>query len=106
MREIKKYNLRASRRPEVHPLLSGVVHVADHNGKSLSFIRFAESFVDAVGKALPQGLSPSRPAYLKVMHMPGRKTWRIFAMYLHEERGVLLWETEHPPSWIPHSLSN
>lgn len=100
MVERKKYKLRSARRPRKHALLSGVVVVGDWQGKGTAYISFDESFVDAVGKALPLGVSPSHPAYLKVIHMPGRKTWRVFAMYLLAERGVLLWETDTRPHWI------
>lgn len=65
-----------------------------------AYIHFDESFVDAVGKALPHGLMPSQPAYLKLLHMPGRKTWRIFAQYHKQLRGVLLWESPTLPAWV------
>lgn len=100
MRELKKYKLRPARRPKVHPLLSGVVHVCDAEGTGSANIQFDECFVDAVGKALPQGLHPRTPAYLKLLYMPGRKVWRVFALYLGGRRGVLLWETEELPSWV------
>ncbi len=100
MRELKKYGLRSARRPVVHPLLSGVVHVCDWEGTGYAYIRFSEEFVDAVGKALPSGLHPTRPAFLKVLHMPGRKAWRVFAMYINEVRGTLLWESPELPPWI------
>jgi len=100
MRELKKYKLRPARRPKQHSLLSGVVHVADWDGTGFAYINFDESFVDAVGRALPHGLMPSAPAYLKVLHMPGRKTWRVFAYYLREVRGTLLWESAERPSWV------
>jgi len=100
MKELKKYGLKSARRPKEHTLLSGVAHVCDWEGTGYAYISFTEAFVDAVGKALPAGLHPARPAYLKVLHMPGRKTWRIFAIYLNELRGVLLWESPELPHWI------
>jgi hypothetical protein len=77
-----------------------VVHVCDRSGIDHANIWFEESFVDAVGMAMPQGLHPSTPAYLKLLHMPGRNVWRIFAMYFGKRRGVLLWETPELPAWI------
>lgn len=100
MRECKHYGIRSSRRPKKHPLLSGVVHVADEEGIGLSYITFSETFVDAVGREMPQGLTTSRPAYLKVMAMPGRKTWRVVALYLHDTVGRVLWETDTKPVWV------
>lgn len=99
MRELKKYGLRRSRSGKVHPLLSGIVHVYEHTGVRLAKITFEECFVDAVGKALPQGVTQAHPAYLKILHMPGRKTWRVFAMYFKQEKGVLLWESPTIPHW-------
>jgi hypothetical protein len=100
MRDLKKYKLRPARRAKVHALLSGVVHVCSREGVGYVNIQFEECFVDAVGKALPYGLHPSTPAFLKFLHMPGRKTWRLFAMYLGGPRGVLLWETPELPVWV------
>ena len=100
MKELKKYKLKAARKPREHPLLSGVAVVGEPTGKRVSYFSFSEAFVDAVGKALPVGVSPANPAYLKVLYMPGRDTWRVFAMYFQEVRGVLLWETDTMPSWL------
>ena len=100
MRELKKYKLKPGRKPKQHTLLSGVAHVLEYDKTAYAYIQFDEAFVDAVGKALPHGLMPSKPAYLKLLHMPGRKTWRIFAQYLKQESGVLLWESPALPSWI------
>ena len=101
MRELKKYGLRKSHKPKRHPLLSGVVQVCIPEGKTYSYILFSEDFVDAIGRALPFGVSPSSPAYLKAFRMPGRKTWRIMATYLDESRSTILWETDTPPAWLP-----
>ena len=100
MRELKKYRLRPSRRPKKHDLLSGVVRVQGLKGPGYAAFSFDESFVDAVGKELPHGLMPSNPAYLKFLYMPGYNIWRLFAMYLREERGTLLWETPQLPPWV------
>ena len=106
MKDAKKYKLTRSRKPQKHPLLSGVVHVCDAQGRRPSYITFSEEFVDAVGRALPLGLSPAYPAYLKVLCLPGRNLWRVFAMYLHEERGALLWETPDMPVWVAPVLKS
>ena len=100
MRELKKYKLRAARRAGKQELLSSVVHVCDREGTGYAYIGFDESFVDAVGNALPEGLHPTTPAYLKFLHMPGKGTWRLFAMYLGTRRGTLLWESPQLPAWI------
>jgi hypothetical protein len=98
MRPLKKYALTQTPRPKKHPLLSGVAHVGESSGKGYAYFSFSEDFVDAVGKALPQGLSREEPAYLKVLQMPN--TWRVFAVYLRREKGALLWETPTRPEWL------
>jgi hypothetical protein len=75
------------------------VYVVDVEGKGACKIRFTEAFADAVGVALPQGISPIHPAHLKVMQA-GDALWRVFAFYIREEKGVLLWETETKPAWL------
>ena len=100
MKELRKYKLRPSRKPIRHQLLSGVAHVCDARGRRPAYISFSEEFVDAVGRALPVGLTSTDPAYLKVLHMPGRNTWRVFAMYLRAGTGVLLWEAHDMPHWV------
>lgn len=100
MRELKKYQLRASKKPKNHALLSGVVHVYGDAGIGYTYLTFSEAFVDAVGKCMQYGLRADAPGYLKVMFMPGVKVWRVFAMYFKEERGVLLWESPEKPAWL------
>ena len=99
MKDAKKYKLQAAKKPIRHQLLSGVIHVCDERGRRPAYISFSEEFVDAVGRALPQGLSPQSPAHIKVLSLPGRSTWRIFAMYIKDARGVLLWEAKELPIW-------
>lgn len=106
MKELKKYKLRAARKPQNHKLLSGVVHVCDEHGRRPSYISFSEEFVDAVGFALPMGLLPSNPAYIKILHMPGRGVWRVFAMYFQSSHGALLWETTDLPQWAIPALKS
>lgn len=100
MRELKKYALRAARKPQNHSLLSGVVHVKRTGQIGYAYIRFDESFVDAVGRSLPYGLSAEHPAFLKWLYMPTTGKWRLFAMYLDESRGAILWESDQLPHWI------
>lgn len=98
-REMARWGICAARKPQGHSSLSSVVYVVDGEGKGACKIRFTEAFADAVGLALPEGISPVHPAHLKVMQA-GDALWRIFAFYIREERGVLLWETEVKPAWM------
>lgn len=106
MKEAKKYKLRATRKPKAHTLLSGVVHVCDQQGKRPAYFSFSEDFVDAVGKAMSSGLTASRPAYIKVLHIHGKGIWRIMAMYLNEVKGTVLWETDSQPEWTKPILKS
>lgn len=100
MRELKKYKLHWKKLPKEHESLSGVAHVCDARGRRPSNFGFDESFADAVGRAMPRGISQQDPAYIKALYMPGRNVWRVFAMYMREEVGVLLWETPDLPRWL------
>lgn len=99
MKNSKKYGLRAARKPKKHTRLSGVIHVCSVEAIETSYITFNECFVDAVGRALPFGLLPEKPAYLKVIHFMGTNIWRTVAMYVNSCEGILLWETEGRPEW-------
>lgn len=99
MKNCKKYGLKAARKPKIHPLLSGVAVVGSMAGKGVAFYTFTEAFVEAVGKAMPQGISRTKPAHLKLLYIPGRG-WDVFAVYLNELRGVLLWTEPEYPKWL------
>lgn len=99
-KELRKFGIRWAKEPQKHNLLSGVVRVCDE-GRRVTYIKFHESFVDAVGLALPYGLSPDNPAYIKVMRVGS--TWRVYAMYVLEEIGALLWEADAAPQWVNRS---
>ena len=100
MKEVKRYGVRPARTPQKHDSLSGTVLVSQPGGRSYTYIHFDPSLVEAVGKALPQGVSKEHPAYLKASHSGGKAPWKIFAMYIKEEKGALLWEAETMPLWI------
>lgn len=98
-REMSKWGIRAARKPQQHPALAGVVYVVDNQGKGSCRIRFSDDLAAAVGMALPEGISPEHPAFLKAMEFAGG-VWKIYAMYVREERGVVLYETPVKPVWI------
>lgn len=103
MKNLRKYGLAATRKPKQHALVSGVAHVGTpEDGKGFAYFTFTEAFVDAVGSRLQQGVSPFAPAYLKVLYIKGKGTWRVFAMYLNTEQGVFLWEEDTYPAWLGH----
>lgn len=99
-KEYKKFALRASQNPQVCEGLAGVVRVADSHGKGVAYVKFSEALVVAVGRALPYGVSFGRSAYLKVVHVRSTGVWRVFAYYISEPIGKLLWETPDRPEWI------
>lgn len=97
-REMAKWGLRNSTKAQKNSFLSGVVYVVDGAGKGVCRIRFEDAFVDAVGLALPNGVSPEHPAYLKIVQTGN--LWKVYAFYVGVEQGVLLWETDKCPSWL------
>lgn len=101
MREAKKYKLEARPRyPVKNPRLSGVGILATPSGQYTFYVSFSEAFVEAVGREMPAGVSPDHPAYLRVVHLPTLQEWRVYACYLNEKVGRLLWVAKDKPSWI------
>jgi hypothetical protein len=97
-RELKKFGLRPARTPQDSKVLSGVVQVQDSSGKGFSYVHFEPPLVEAVGKALPEGVRPDHPAFIKAINWA--KGWRVYAHYLNGAAGVLLWETDSTPLWL------
>lgn len=80
--------------------------MCDAQGRRPVNFQFSEDFVDAVGLALPTGLTPADPAYIKLLHLPGRNLWRVFAVHLGRRKGVVLWETPDLPDWAKPILKS
>lgn len=79
--------------------MSGVVLVAGEWGKGYAYVRFNEDTVTRVGQLMPQGVGPEHPAYLKAIQLPTGE-WRVFIMYLGNERGVLVYQGKEKPEWL------
>lgn len=97
-RESKRFGLRPARTPQDSKVLSGVVQVQDKHGKGFAYVHFEPPLVDAVGKALPEGVMKENPAYLKAILWAGK--WKVYAQYLNSPVGVLLWEVDDTPLWL------
>lgn len=100
MVDAKKHKLRPGRSPQKNPRLSGVVYVLRPSGRAYAYVRFEQSLVAALGRKMPRGLSMDSPGYLKLMHTPGRQIWRLYCMYVGEEKGILLKEYNDLPEWL------
>lgn len=98
--ESRKYGLRSSLRPKEGSTISGVVLVADEEGRGFAYITFAEAFVEAVGKAMPQGAGVDTPCFIKVTHHATLSGWKVYSYYLDGTKGVLLWESKEKPNWL------
>lgn len=102
-REMKAWGLHPARKPYAHPYLASAVLVLAPEGKGYCYIRFAEKFVEAVGRALPWGVGPEHPAHLKVLYRASTDTWLIYAKYLDSHYyTTLLWEQNAKPKWLGH----
>jgi len=99
-REFKKYGIRYAYTPHDSQVLAGVVQVSDTHGRGYVYIHYEEALIEAVGKAMPAGISEMSPCYLKVIHTSIRNTWRVFAFYVGSPVGVLLWEAVEKPTWL------
>lgn len=98
--ERKKFGLRPARKPMLIDGLSNTVIVYDGPTPRYCHILFDPSMVAAVGKALPQGLPPARPAFLRVVHDQQRSKWVVSASYVADWQHVPLWESDSKPAWI------
>jgi len=99
-KELKKYDIRAARKPQDSPYLSGVVWVADEAGRGVCYVKFSRYLEEDVGAALPYGVSPDKPAFLKLLQFRTRGSWRLYAYYVDLSCGVLLLEYEDKPYWV------
>lgn len=96
----ESFGVRAARTPQTNSNVSGVVLVVDSLGKGYAYIRFPYTFDRVVGKAMPHGVGPEDQAYLKVLEVVESGEWRVFAHYIDESKGRLLWRSDSQPNWL------
>lgn len=100
-REYKHYGLKRARSPRnLGPLATTIVITTDKGEKAYGYVKFSESFISAVGKRMPRGVSLHDPAFIDVAFVQGKKEWEIRARYLASGEAALLWRTGTEPSWL------
>lgn len=102
MRELKKYQLRATSRPaKWQGKIANTVVVRDAQGKvGYQYFNFDPSFITDVGKALPAGVSERNPAMVKVEYSEVIGKWLVGAHYVYRETPpVILWQADERPKW-------
>lgn len=103
-REMKKYRLRATRRPMRNEYVASAARVVDERGRSgYCYIGFDEPFVNAIGGKLPRGVATYDPAYVSVVYDWIKKAWVVAARYLTDDVFAILWETAEKPSWLKYT---
>lgn len=102
MKEHKHYELRSTRKPMRHARLASTVTVIDEDGNpGYGYLSFSETFVAALGRELPMGISSDDPAHLHVFFDTRRKLWSINVRYVRDHRSVIeLWTVPHKPDWL------
>lgn len=102
MRECKHYGLKSTRKPKAHNLLSSTVAVIDQDQRpGYAYVTFADSFVAAVGKIMPYGISIWHPVFLCVAFNTHKGLWTINAAYLNDTNTVRqLWTSAEKPDWL------
>lgn len=100
VRELDKFGLRPANKPDANGLLSGVVVVAQQGERGYAYVRFSSVLVQAVGRALPRGLTPQDTAYLKVIRCRFTDRFKVYAYYVDQSAAVLLWESAEKPTWL------
>lgn len=99
--ERKKYALRATPKPARNTLVSSVFTVRNEAGEAgYCYVNFNSSFVEAVGKALPRGVSAEDRACITVKFYAPTKVWLVTASYVGTGEEVLLWRAENKPTWV------
>jgi hypothetical protein len=102
-KELKAYELRATRRPAKSDSLLTTVLVMNAQGEQgYCYVNFSLKLVQAVGKKLPRGISPQDPAFLHVFH--SGEEYSVWAVYAREgwnpSSTKLMWTGEGNPSWL------
>jgi hypothetical protein len=101
MRQFKHYELRSAPRPNGRIALCQTVSVVNADRKSgYAYVSFSDSFVAAVGRVLPRGVSVRDPAYLHVYWSRTARLWKVTVKYFGHEGDYLLWESPTQPSWL------
>ena len=96
-RELKKYAIQPARLHKIQHGFSNMVLVNDGAVTKFSYIRYDKSFLIAIGKALPHGLSDRDPSHLQVV-FDGK--WLFMAGYLSSAQHMKLWEADKLPPWL------
>jgi len=99
-REMKSFGIVPARKPQEGYSVAGVVVIADREGRGCVCVKFHPALEIAVGRALPYGVGPDTPAYIKAVEMPGDHHWRVFAHYMDGTKSRLLWTSKEKPLWI------
>ena len=100
-RELKKYQIRATKRPAKNPLLSSTVVVRNEEGSiGYCYVNFSRELVEAVGKSLPGGVTEDDPAFLRVVYYAATKIWLVQAQHESGGKEILLWKTAEKPTWL------
>lgn len=98
--ERKKFGLRSARKPLLVDGLSNTVVVYENGIAYYCFIDFAQAFVDAVGAAMPRGVSTADMAFVHVMFDRDRVKWVVSGCYLSSWEQHTLWVSEEKPAWV------
>jgi hypothetical protein len=101
MKEFKHYELRNTRKPSQDKRVASYATVVDEHGlPGYAYIAFSETFVLAVGQAMPRGVSTTDPAHVHVFYDQAHKVWSINARYLAGDGVTELWSTPEKPEWL------
>lgn len=101
-RELKKYELRATKKPARSDLVSTTVAIrGEDNSRYYCYISFSQAFVEAVGRALPRGVTIYEPAYLFVDCT--KAGFDVWACYATDTEKVKMWSVpaeRGAPAWL------
>lgn len=93
------FSLKAVKKPRSSSLLAGTMGVLDEFGRGYCNLYFSDTFLTALGKVMPMGLSSVYPAFLRAVRFPNWGVWRIYCSYFDQDLGFLVYEDESFPAW-------
>lgn len=95
-----RWGLKAGKRPQKHPALSGTVVVTGPLVTGFAYIRFEQPLADALGKKMPYGVSPLHPCHLRLFYVDNLGKWALFCHYIGSSLGVFLHNYPSKPEWL------
>lgn len=100
--ERKGFKLQPARKHLVRNGFSNIVLTQARPHIQIRYIKFDDSFLKAVGKVLPQGISALWPSHLVITKKQNKDgdVFEVAVKYLDKPEKYILWTTTERPAWL------